>query len=163
MTSDEGASEPDEATASRIRDVKSLLDLLDLLPVPDEDDAGDFWAEFAAVHPERLEPSYIVGKLAVHIEQAHNQPDDAYTGHQLAEYCLIFFDGDNQPMWDLINRSTAGGVDSGRRLARSICDTAWRIFVPTYAASRREGNPARRHAQTVWKMRNDMGRDQTDT
>ncbi len=148
----------DDQPAHQVADVKLLLDLLDLLPTPDLDDQGEFWRAFdqTLTHPLRAE--YIVGKLAVWAERAHTDPSNAYSARRLADYCLLFFDGERQAMWDLLGEHAATGGENGRRLAESICETAWRIYVPLQAALRREGTSTARTAQGVWKLRGDLKR-----
>jgi len=123
----------DDATARLTADVNRLLELLDLLPVPDLHDHQDFWETFALAHWAHWKPSYYVGKLAVGIEALDSDAADAARARELAEYCLIFFDGDNSELWTVLDQPPSAGR-SGRRLAASLCEAAWRICVPLESA-----------------------------
>ena len=48
----------DDATARLTADVNRLLELLDLLPVPDLHDHQGFWETFALAHWAHWKPSY---------------------------------------------------------------------------------------------------------
>ncbi|EIV90903.1 hypothetical protein [Frankia sp. QA3] len=127
--------------------MKLLLDLLDLLPTPDLDDQGEFWEAFSRAQEGGLQADYIVGKLAVWAARAHEEPANSYYAHELADYCLMFFDGESQAMWELLGDRVAAGGRSGRRFAESVCETAWLIYVPLQAAMRREATSTARSAQ----------------
>jgi hypothetical protein len=67
-----------------------------------------------------------------HYREASTRTD----ARELASYCLMFFDEPSDEMAEL----ASAGLDfsnSGQRLLNSICETAWRVFVPLELASRR--------------------------
>lgn len=137
-------------------DVDLLLDLLDLIPYPDIDDHGEFWENVSAALGGRLEPDYMVGKLAPHIEALTNGTATVFQLLQLTSYCLMFFDGDRPELWAVLDTvGTRPGLTgaAGRRWAQSVSDVAWRLYVPLRAAERRQEQPHRRHAQTLWQLR----------
>ncbi|MBL7487341.1 hypothetical protein I6A60_00405 [Frankia sp. AgB1.9] len=156
MTSSGDATEPDDVTAARIRDVHHLLELLDLLPVPDLEKKGHFWNEFAVAEAgdrAKPDPHYIVGKLASWIQDVNDEPGDAERARRLASYCLHFFDKQGPAVGDVLRGCVDGGEATGQRLAQSICEVAWRIYVPIVAAMNRENDPLRRRQNMIWQLR----------
>ena len=148
----------DDATARLTVDVNHLLELLDLLPVPDLDDHQDFWEAFAQAHWTRWQAAYFVEKLAVGIEELDTDPANAARARELAGYCLVFFDGENSALWKVLDQAPPSYGSNGRRFAESVCEVAWRIYVPLESSRRREEKPARRRARTIWTLRQGIDR-----
>jgi hypothetical protein len=147
----------EETSLPRRSDIDLLLDLLDLIPYPDLDRHGEFWEKVATALGGQREASYIVGKLALHIERLTDGSATTYDVHELAGYCLMFFDGERPDLWAVLDQAGNWPVPegtTGRRWATSVCEVAWRLYVPLRAADRRRDEPHRRHAQTIWELRN---------
>ena len=53
-------------------------------------------------------------------------------------YCLIFFDNPSPEMIDLVGQRMEPR-HSGARWFESICETAWRVYVPLDRATIRDG------------------------
>lgn len=151
----------DDAAVRLAADVNHLLELLDLLPVPDLDDHPEFWKAFAQAHWSGFKTSYFVGKLSLWIERVDSDPANTTSAHQLAEYCLMFFDGGSPALWEVLDGAavSATGSRSGRRLAESLSEAAWRVYVPLESAQRREDRPSRRRSDTIRQLRQGARRD----
>lgn len=148
---------PTEDDRTNRADVDLLLDLLDLIPVPDLHDQREFWAAVSmARFRDHTHTDYIVGKLAPNIERLDTGEGGAYEAENLASYCLMFFDGDQPDLWPLLDLCVnyASGGAAGRRWATAVSEVAWRIYVPIRAAGQRDDDPTRRRRHTAWKLRN---------
>lgn len=114
-------------------DTDHLCDLLSLLPDPGDEENRDWWGEFAACESARHtgrrtpDPGYIIKKLA-----GYREVSSPWELRSLATYCLMFFEGASPEMIDLVGRQI-GAEYSGARFIESVCQTAWRIYVPTEA------------------------------
>lgn len=123
-------------------DVAFLLDLLTLLPRGGQA-VGGFWQEFAEARGGYDLSSYAINLHAMRrrIEAGEGTLQDV---HDLAQYCLMFFDLDelesNPAALELLGKNVRMGYATwcspsalGLRLARSIFDRAWNIYVPIRA------------------------------
>jgi hypothetical protein len=121
-------------------DVTLLVELLSLLPSVDDPDDREWWEQFSAAHQQHRRPKagprpdgahYMVTKISQHLEEPYTYPRD------FASYCLYFFDDPSAEMVRLV----AEQLDlpgSGGRLLESICEVAWRVYLPLQIEFRRE-------------------------
>ena len=135
-------------------DLEHLLNLLALLPPPQD---HDFWFKLAELncYHERLDEAaeQIVSNLRQGIVAvATNSTDDATKGDaakDLASSCLTYFDGEDPGLWQLLDQTVeypwTPRRAAGRRWASDVCATAWRLFVPREAAARRNGCTKQHH------------------
>lgn len=120
-------------------DVDHLVGLLSLLPSVDDPDEREWWEEFSAAHQQHRRPGagprpdgahYMVSKLSQHLEEPFEYARD------FASYCLFFFDDPSPEMARLVGRQQ-DLPGSGGRLLESICEVAWRIYLPLAISRRR--------------------------
>lgn len=112
-------------------DAQRLIDLLAVFPELDNDE-DDWWEQFAEAeqraHNPGREPTdrghYMKGKLLGYRDTTHPFHVQAF-----AMYCLMFFDDPSPEMLRLVGRRMEI-PNSSHRLLESICELAWKIYLP---------------------------------
>jgi hypothetical protein len=115
-------------------DLEHLLNLLDLLPGPED---REFWSQVGNKgyrHPDQVDRvEYIFGNLRAFLGPLQRTPIASFVIPRLAEYLLMFFGEDCPPLWNLLDqRLPSIPLPSGmlgQRWANDLCDTAWRLYV----------------------------------
>jgi hypothetical protein len=124
------------------RDLALLIDLLGFLPDPDDPADDEWWGRFAVAEGKAHRPgqstdgwaAYMIGKLA-----DYSRVSSLIESRELAVYCLRFFDSPSREMAALAS-SRLDVNSSGDRLLESICQVAWRMYVPLETEARRSEN-----------------------
>lgn len=130
-----------DTTDALLADAAHLLDLLDMLPSRDD---TDFWARLEyAEHGDRQDDDYFVSKVALVIRDLRNlvENEKAVDLAYAAQYVLMFFDRDDQKLFEALDGVTDYAVADGRtgkRWAEDAAATAWKLYVPAWAQQRRE-------------------------
>ena len=114
-------------------DLRHLLQLLALLPTPDDD---DFWRTFATAESpdDPGAKDYILGKLSACIRDVVGDKVTRMDVSELALYTLMFFSKSSPELHSLLGRVTSGfdvdGQDTvGQRWCQDVTATAWGLWV----------------------------------
>lgn len=121
-----------------LRHLAELVDLLSLLPSPNDPDETAWWEQFAAAEREARRPgqphdgwaTYMTDKL-VGYQRVATTPEC----RDLATACLMFFDSPSPKMAALAGAALDFN-SSGGRLLEAICQVAWRMYVPMEVVAR---------------------------
>lgn len=138
-------------------DVRLLLDLIDLLDVSllvnyEDGDTSSLWDAYARAHHGVWNGHYYVSSLIPFYRRLSQGEGDQEDVRRLAEYCLTFFSVADNPELCGILEGGVGDIPpnpagtAGRRWAQSICEVAWRLYVPREAAMLRSERDAERRA-----------------
>jgi hypothetical protein len=137
-------------------DLEHLLDLWDLLPAWEE---KEFWNKLAEVEGKDDDhDTYFLDKMhsvrhLINEFLRHGGDKADHSLQYLAQYVLMFFDRDDQKMFQLLDRivlstSSRNAGRIGRRWAEDAVATAWRLYVPSAADVLRTGR--NEHTDRPW-------------
>ncbi|MEK6443787.1 hypothetical protein [Pseudonocardia sp. T1-2H] len=140
-----------------VADAKHLLELWDMLPGWSH---KTFWSDLAAAQGRGGEGRHYfdekMNTIPVMLRQylENDGEGDSFSLPYLAQYVLMFFDCENQAMFEVLDEVTGYTAEagrSGRRWAADATATAWRLYVPGQAHTMRGiRDPA--DDQPPWKL-----------
>ncbi len=105
-------------------DLQHLIDLLDLLPGPDD---RPFWEDL----PSESRTDHLLEKLVPKISILHKSDPLPVEIEDLAKYLMMFFNPNNAAMHDYIGRQTHAVPYelAGQHWLNDLQATCWRLYV----------------------------------
>jgi hypothetical protein len=105
-------------------DLQHLIELLDLLPGPDE---RHFWEDL----PSESRTDYLLEKLVPKISILHKSDPLPVEVEDLTKYLMMFFHANDAAMYDYIGRHTYALPYelAGRHWLGDLQATCWRLYV----------------------------------